>query len=203
MTFLTHPSMDRLRRYCEGEMPDFEESALEDHLADCEECLSAVRRMEALLFTGLTAEAHADALAAEALEADALADALRRALRAYGQYSQGIRAWLAGAGALWGDASVRLLGEAGLAPARGSAGTPLLRILLAPGELRAEVSVREAVQTVEVSVAGTEPGLAVLFQPGEGGFVMVARIEAAGDAGLARFADVPEGRYLLAVSPHA
>ena len=78
-----------------------------------------------------------------------------------------------------------------------------MRILLAPGELRADVSVRETVQTVEVSVAGTEPGLAVLFQSGEGGFVMVARIEAAGDAGLARFADVPEGRYLLALSPRA
>ena len=198
----THLSLERLRLYCAGEMPDFEEEALEDHLAECEECLSAVRRMDALLFTGFSAETHAASIKAEALAADPLAFALRRARETYLEYAQTIHEWLGGAGAMWGEATARLFGEPGMVPARGSAATPPLRVALVPGEFRAEILIRETVQDVEVSPGSPEPALALLFDPHENGIVRLAPIERIGTTGFAYFEAVPAGHYRLAIYSH-
>src|SRR5580700_1120122 len=89
-----HPPMDKLRRYCEGSLPDFQQSALEDHLADCAECVSTVNRMDALLFTGFSASNHAAAMATEARLADPLVAALRRSLEISQQFASTLQNWL-------------------------------------------------------------------------------------------------------------
>jgi len=200
MTAPEHPGLEKLQQYCAGELPDFEEMALEDHFGECDECLAAVRRMDALLFGGFTAGAHAAALEGEARLADPLAAALRLALRTHQQFAAALQSWLGSAAAVWGGGAIRQWGEGALLPASGS-DTAALRVRLDPGEYRGEIDIREARQTVEIEQGGAEGQLAMLFQSGEETSARVSSFERVAGVAVARFEDIPEGHYYLAISP--
>jgi hypothetical protein len=196
----SHPSLERLRQYCEGVLAEFEEMALEDHFAACDECQAAVRRMNALLFTGFSASAHAAAAEAEERREDILVSALQHARRVYRDVAGALDEWLHSSAALWGVTAVSRWGDEGLLPAHAAAVASPLRITLG-GESRAELEIREEFQAIEVSVPGTVRALAVLFRPATDPFVRVAAFLPSGDVSLAVFEDVPEGHYFLAISP--
>jgi hypothetical protein len=209
-----HPSLEELERYCAGEMPGYEQIELDEHFAACDECLAAYRRIDTLLYAGFTAENYAAAVATEARHADPLTAALHRAAVQYEGFAGAIGEWLAGAGAVWGLAAVRLLGQSALTPsmARGiplsrdrgpeASATPPLRVRLTQDERRAQVSVAAESQTVEIEVSERAPALAVLFQFGNPEFVQVSVFQpVSGGGAVARFPGVRRGIYSLAVAP--
>ena len=202
----SHPSMSTLYSYCDGTVPDFEETAIEEHLAGCEECLGVLQRMDSLLFSGFTVEAHAAALQAESRAADPLVKAIRGAARLYREYAAGLHAWLGDPAALWGSGSVRPFGEFGLAPVSGGINTMSVLVALQPGESRAAVDVRESGQTVEVQADVPVGTIVLLFRidmsmPDEETPVRLATFEPEGQVRIAHFYDTPAGSYHVAIAP--
>jgi hypothetical protein len=205
MTLDKHPSLEKLQRYNEGTLPDFQECALEDHLAECEECASAIERIEALVFSGFTAAAHDAAVEHEVLLADPLARAIRRAIDEGSGAVSILEEWLEGAAALWGQHIAPKFGEFAMVPIHALSASDSLDIELSAADRRAELIVRESVQTVKVYLPGFGPSLVLLFAvPDEGNElspVLVAQLLRVGDASRATFPAVPEGHYYLAISP--
>lgn len=196
-----HPSLEKLRSYCAGELGEFEESRIEEHFGHCAECVAAVRRMDQLLFEGFGAESHVEALRAEAAVADPLLQALRAAVARYGAFETPLRDWLRSARALWGAAIPRSLGEPGLALASGGVAEDVVRVRLLAGESRAQVTVREDERTLVIETTGVDPAICVLFPVDRPQEVRLAAFVPAGEVRAARFEGVPEGEYLLAVGP--
>jgi hypothetical protein len=193
-----HPSLDDLNQYCAGSLDEYEQMALEDHFGVCEDCLETVRRMNALLYAGMSSASHAAQAHAEALAADPLAKALRRAVTLSREYRELIGDWLEGAAAFWGEATAPRLGHVAAAFTASGAGS-LLR--LDPETDRAEVRVQVPVATLEIATTKAAR-LAVLFPAGDdAGDVRLAPFAVEGGLRVARFAEVAEGDYLLALSP--
>lgn len=196
-----HPSLDKLRRYHEEDLPDFQACAVEDHLAECDECAATLQRMNALLFTGFTAKAHAAAIARELWSEDPLVAALHRARDLYTQFTSPIERWLDGASALWGGLSVARWGEAGLQLTSGADESAPLKVLLAGDESRAEIDMPPFTRTLTVEIAaGTSP-VALLFQTGAETPVRVAPFQLQEGISTATFDGVPTGHYYLAIAP--
>ena len=196
-----HPKLETIRRYCDGSLPDFEQVSLESHLAECEECMGMMNRMDSLLESGFSAAAHAAALEAEAKAADPLARAIRQAAGAYREFAAELHRWLAGAAALWGDVPVRNLGQVGLVPVSGSAASRPIRVTLLAGESRASIDVRESGRILEVASDAPIGTLALLFSTGEEPSIYVAVLQAEGAARVARFDRIQPGLYCLAIAP--
>jgi hypothetical protein len=199
--YATHPSLEKIQRFCDGTLPDFEQVSLETHLAGCDECLGIVSRMDGMLYSGFTAEAHAAALEAEARAADPLVNAIREAIDTYHGFSSALRDWLGDAAAVWGSMRPRQFGEAGLLPINASDAPESVRVVLRPGETRALVEVQESGQTVEVECDAPAGSLVLLFWSREEVSVRPAELRTAGDKRIARFEDVPAGTYRLAIGP--
>ena len=157
-----HPSLETMERYLDEALPDFEQGALEDHLAECAECTETLHRMDALLFSGFTAKSHAAAIAAEEFQADPLANALRAAQQVYAQYANTLRGWLDSAAALWEASPASPWGERGVVPVHSQPDTPL-QVTLQAGETRATVHVHRTAMTVIVTLQSAErrPGIAL------------------------------------------
>ena len=194
-----HPSLQKIQQLCEGILPDFEQVSLEDHLAGCEECLSVMSRMDGLLYSGFTAEAHAAALEVEASAADPLAKAIRQAATLYRDLASTLRDWLRDSSSIWGGISVRHLGETGLLPVSGSATAHPIRVTLLPGESRAVIDLREADQILEIECEAHLVGVALLFVTGEETSVHASALQPATDKTVARFEQLPAGSYQLAI----
>jgi hypothetical protein len=195
-----HPSLQSIQGYLEESLPDCDQADLEDHFAECEQCMATVRRMDALLFSGFTARAHAAALAAEALQADPLAQVLRAAQQTYGEYAATLRAWLESAAALWDASQPLVFGEPGAVPVR-SQRDARVRASLPPDETRAIVHVLRESVTVEVSVAAARNSLVVLFAKDGGGVVRVAQLRPGPEGSVVVFENIPLGEYYLALAP--
>jgi hypothetical protein len=193
--------MEQIHRFCEGILPDFEQVALEDHLAACDECMGVMSRMDGLLYSGFTAETHAAALEAEERAADPLVSAIRQAASVYRDFAAVFRDWLGDATALWGNLQVRQLGEAGLVPVSGSATAQPVRIRLLREESRALIDVRESGQTLEIRSDAPPGAVALLFRSGEEASVRAAAFEPAGEMRVARFEQLAAGSYRLAIGP--
>jgi anti-sigma factor RsiW len=197
-----HPSLEKLKQYFEGELPDFQESLLEDHLTECEWCAATVERMDTLLYSGFTARAHAAANAAARIAADPLATALRRAIAGASQLAAPLRDWLNGPAAILG---------AGPLPAFGFGATPMsgasnqaLPVVLGPEQNRAQIKVADLKQDIEVRIAGPVPEIALLFetsQDREDALVSVAAIEKENEFSRCSFPDVLQGEYYIAIGP--
>jgi hypothetical protein len=196
-----HPSVEKIHQFCEGILPDFEEVALEAHLASCEECLGLLTRMDGLLDSGFSAKAHAAALEAEARAADPLVNAINAAAVLYDDLAAALRNWLDDAAALWGDAPVRRLGQLGLLPVSGRELAQPIRVQLLHGESRAEITLRESGQTLEIESDAPAGAVALLFLTGDKESVHAATLQPVGEARLARFDRVPAGNYRLAIGP--
>src|SRR5688572_6956266 len=140
-----HLSLEKVRQYCEGTLPDFQECAIEDHLAQCEECASAIERMEAQLFSGFTAVAHAAAVEHEASLTDPLARAIRATIEAGSGPVSIIEEWLDSAAALWGRHIAPKFGEYAMVPIHAVNASESLDIELSAADRRAELMVRESV----------------------------------------------------------
>ncbi len=199
--YVTHPSLEKIHGFCEGTLADFEQVALEEHLAGCDECLGIVSRMDGMLYSGFTAEAHAAALQAEARAADPLVNAIREAIDRYHGFASALRDWLGDAAAVWGSMRPRQFGEPGLLRINASDATEPVRVVLPPGESRAFVEVREPGQTVEVECDAPAGSLVLLFWSDEKISVRAAELRTAGDMRIARFEAVPAGSYHLAIGP--
>src|SRR5687767_1224077 len=154
-----HLSLEKLQRYCERTLPDFQECAIEDHLAECEECASAIERMEAQIFLGFTAAAHAAAVEHEASLADPLARAIRGAIEAGSGAVSIMEEWLESAAALWGQHIAPKFGEYAMVPIHAVSASESLDIELSAADRRAELMVRESVQNVNVRLTGLGPSL--------------------------------------------
>lgn len=200
MTPGTHPSLRSLQGYLDESLPDFELADLEDHFAECEECMATVRRMDALLFSGFTAEAHAAAEAAEAFQADPLANALRAAQQTYAEYATALRDWLGSAAAFWEATPPLVFGEQGAVAVRSQL-DPVLRASLSGDATRAIIHVLRESVTVEVRVSGTADSLVVLFENDGRGAVRVAPLRPGPENSIAVFENVPFGDYYLALAP--
>lgn len=196
-----HLSFDMLRRYCEGELADFEELAVEDHFAVCDECVETAQRIDALLVSGFTAEAHAAAIAAETLEANPLAAALRRAAAVYGDCAATLCQWLDQLRVLPELAALPLLGEPVLIQASGGAELPVRRISFPAGQYDAECELWESEPVLEIETANQHVELALLFDTLNPEVVRVSRLEAAGPVRRAHFSDVAAGRYQVSLGP--
>lgn len=198
-----HLSLDTIARLCEGLLPEMEQCFAEDHLAECEACRGVFERMDALLYRGFSAEAHAAAIRREAYASDPLVAALRETATALAREAgQAIQRWLGSASAMWGSASVPVFGTLGAVPVSGEEETASLRVALDPGTTRATIRVAESVRQVEVEVGGGEtPALAILFAPDSEQPPSVAAFVIASGVRTARFAHVARGEYYLAVSP--
>jgi len=196
----SHPSLQTMERYLEESLPDFEQAALEDHLGECAECMETLRRMDALLFSGLTAKSHAAAIAAEEFQADPLANALRAAQQIYAQYAGTLRAWLDSAAAIWEASPSSPWGEWGVVPIHSQVDTPL-RIALKAGETRATVSVHRTSMTVIVTIRRLSSDLVLLFGQGPGAKILVAPLQPGPEESTVVFPEVPQGEYCLAVAP--
>lgn len=195
-----HPPLQMLERYLDESLPEFEQAALEDHFAECQECSETLARMEATLFSGFTAQSHAAAIAAERFQVDPLAKALRTAQRLYGQYAATLRRWLDSADALWDANPAKAWGEWGAVPVSTQPDLPL-EIELGESETRARVSVHRDGMTVAVkSSPGRRGDLAVLFEAGEEERIFAAVFETAPWGSGVTFHNVPRGRYSLAVA---
>ena len=197
-----HVSLEIMQRLCEGLLPDIEQCFVEDHLAECEECRGTFRRMDALLYRGFSAEAHAAAIRREAFASDALVIALRRAA-ALGHDVAGVfQRWLDSASAMWGEGRVPWFGGLGAVPVSGVSETEAIRVILAPGAARGRVRIVESGRSVRVEVSGaTRPQAALLFDPESDFSPIVAEFQTAGGIHSAHFDDVPRGEYFVAVSP--
>jgi hypothetical protein len=196
-----HPSIEKMCQLSEGILPDFEQVALEAHLGECDECLGLWRRMDGLLDSGFTANAHAAVLEAEARAADPLVNAIRAASGLYRDLAAVLREWLDAGAALWGDAPVRRLGQIGLLPVSGREVAQPIRVQLLHGESRAEITLRESGQTLEIESDAPAGAVALLFLTGEKESVHAATLQSVGETRLARFERIPAGNYRLAIGP--
>lgn len=200
-----HLSLEKLQQYCEGTLPDFQECALEDHLAECEECAAAIDRMEMQLFSGFRAAAHAAAVEHEASFTDPLARAIRAAIEAGSGGVSILEEWVESASALWARHTAPKFGDFAMVPIHAVSTSESLNIDLSAEDRRAEVTVRESLRTINVCFAGFGPSLALLFTVPDDGtepeHVLVEPFRREGNASVATFPDVPEGHYYLAVSP--
>ena len=195
-----HPSLQTMERYLDETLPDFEQAALEDHLAECAECMETLHRMDALMFSGFTAKSHAAAIAAEEFQADPLANALRAAQQVYVQYANALRGWLDSTAALWEASPSSPWGELGVVPVRNQADTPV-QVTLQAGETRATVHVHRATMAVVVTAQGRSTDLVLLFDKEAGGTVLLAPLEPGQEVSTVAFPKVPQGEYYLAVAP--
>jgi hypothetical protein len=195
-----HPSLDDLSQYCAGTLDEFEQMALEDHFGVCEDCLEATERMNALLYGGMNSASHAAQARAEAIAADPLAKALRRAAGLSHEYRELLHQWLESAAASWGELTAPRLGHVA-AVFTSSGAEPFLVVALEAETDRAEIRIEVPVEVLEIRT--TKPArLAVLFPAGDrSGEVMTAAFTVEGSVGIARFPNVAEGDYLLALSP--
>ncbi len=202
-SYVEHPSLDKINRFCEGTLPDFEQVPLEEHLVSCEACLGVMNRLEAMLYTGFTAEAHAASLQAEARGADPLVTAIREAMSVYRDFAAALRGWFDDAAAIWGEAMPRRFGQAAFVPVSGTTVGGPIRVVLGPGEVHALVDLRESGESIEVESDAAPESLVLLFSISEEAFVRVAVLRSEGDAAarIARFEDIPAGSYRLAIGP--
>jgi anti-sigma factor RsiW len=189
-----------MERYLDESLPDCEQSALEDHLAECAECMETLHRMDSLLFSGFTAKSHAAAIAAEEFQTDPLVNALRAAQQIYGQYANTLRGWLDSAAALWEASPSSPWGEQGVVPVRSQPDTPL-QVTLQADETRATINVHRTTMTVVVAVQRRSTDLVLLFGREPGGTVLVAPLEPGQEASTVVFSAVSQGEYYLALAP--
>jgi hypothetical protein len=197
-----HLSLEIMQRLCEGLLPDIEQCFAEDHLAECEECLGTFRRMDALLYRGFSAEAHAAAIRREAFASDVLVIALRRAAALGRDVAGVIQSWLDSTSAIWGEGRVPWFGGLGAVPVSGASETEAIRVILTPGAARGRVRIVESSRSVQVEVSGgTRPQAALLFDPESDSPPAVAEFQTANGIHSAHFGDVPRGEYFVAVSP--
>jgi anti-sigma factor RsiW len=195
-----HPSLQTMERYLDETLPDFEQAAIEDHLNECAECMETLHRMDALLFSGFTAESHAAAIAAEEFQTDPLANALRAAQQVYAQYANTLRGWLDSAAALWEASPASPWGERGVVPVHSQPDTPL-QVTLQAGETRATVHVHRTAMTVIVTVQRWSTDLVVLFEKEARDPILVAPFVPGQENSSVVFTKVPQGEYYLAVAP--
>jgi Putative zinc-finger len=193
-----HPSLQTMERYLDDALPDFELAALEDHFAECGECMATLQRMESLLFSGFTAKAHATAVAAERLQSDPLARALRKARELFAGYGEALDAWLGSKEALWAAKPASEWG--GIVPVHTWQDAPL-EISLSEGETRAEVFVHKDGITMIVTVPGERSEIAVLFEKDNGKTVWAESFQPGSGKSTAAFPNVPRGEYRLAIAP--
>lgn len=198
-----HLSLEIIQRLCEGVLPDIEQCFVEDHLAECDDCRSVFQRMDALLYRGFSAEAHAAAIRREAYASDPLVVALRRGASQLGQDAGTIfQRWLDTASALWGFREVPVFGTFGAVPVSGSTELEPVRVPIEPGAARCRVRVAQSRRDIQVEVPrGPRPQAAVLFDPESEALPVIAAFETANGIHIARFRRVPRGEYFLAVSP--
>lgn len=198
-----HVSIETMQRLCEGLLPELEQCEVEDHLAECEDCRGVFQRMDALLYRGFSAEAHAVAIRREVRAPDPLIDALRLAAsQAVQETAAVLRRWLGTAAAVWGSGPVPAFGTFAAVPVAGPDEEEPVRVVLEPGATRGRVRIAESRRAVLVEVSGGgKPGIALLFHPESDSAPMLARFETANGAHVARFSRVARGEYLLALSP--
>jgi hypothetical protein len=196
-----HVSLETMQRLCEGLLPDIEQCFAEDHLAECDDCRGVFRRMDALLYRGFSAEAHAAAIRREAYASDPLVVALRRAASQLGRDVAAVfQGWLDSASAVWGPGPVPLFGIRGAVPVSG-ADEPI-RVVLDPGAARGKVRIAESRRAVRVEVTGgAKPRTALLFDPESDSPPAIADFDTADGIHTAYFDSVPRGEYFLALSP--
>lgn len=201
--YVEHPSLDKINRFCEGTLPDFEQVVLEEHLVSCEACLGIMNRMEAMLYPEFTAEAHAASLQAEARAADPLMTAIRGAINVYRDFAAVLRGWLDDTAALWGEAVPRRFGQGAFVPVSGTAGGGPVRVVLRSGEVHALVDIQESGESIEVESDAPAESPVLLFSVGEEAFVRMALLHSGsgGSARIARFDAIPAGSYGLAIGP--
>jgi hypothetical protein len=195
--------MDTMQRLAEGLLPELEQCFAEDHLAECEDCRGAFERVDALLYRGFSAEAHAAAIRREAFASDPLVAALRDAAsRVARDVSETLERWLADASAVWAASTPVSFGAFGAVPVSGEDEESPLLIALGAGQLRAIVRIAQPRRTVDVEISGgRKPQLAILFDPESDSDPVLARFESSGESHHARFEAVPRGQYFLALSP--
>lgn len=194
---IEHLSLTKIRRYSRGELPDFDREAVEDHFAECDDCFAIYCRMDALFGEGFTAAAHEAAIESARHASDSLVVALRAAAARFGNFAGSLKNWLDTAPSFWSAGDVPAFGAAAAA-VKGKLG-PLI-VNLASGVTRARVQVAESGEDVHVLVEGCIPRLAVLFDP-ESDFLRASAFEQTAAGAIARFENLPEGEYLVAVSP--
>lgn len=198
-----HVSLEIIQRLCEGLLPELEQCAVEDHLAECEDCRGVFQRMDALLYRGFSAEAHAAAIRREAKAADPLIDALRLAAsQAVQDTAAVLRRWLDSAAAVWGSGPVPAFGTFGPVPVAGPEDEEPIHIVLEPGTTRGRVRIAESRRAIQVQVSGGDkPGIVLLFHSESDSPPMLAPFETENGVHVARFSRVVRGDYLLALSP--
>jgi hypothetical protein len=198
-----HISLETMQGLCEGLLPEVEQCFVEDHLDECDDCRGVFRRMDALLYRGFSAEAHAEAIRREAWDTDPLVAALRRAASAVGREAGvTLQRWLGTASALWGSEDVPLFGTLGAVPVAGWDESEPVHVAMEAGHERCKVHLAELRRDIEVAVSGgSKPASALLFDPESDAPPVVALFETANGVHTARFVDIPYGQYLLAVSP--
>jgi hypothetical protein len=197
-----HLSLEIMQRLCEGLLPDIEQCFAEDHLAECDDCRAVFRRMDALLYRGFSAEAHAAAIRREAYASDPLVIALRRAAAQVGRDVAAVfQRWLDTASAVWGPGPVPLFGM-GAVPVSGADEAEPIRVVLEPGTARGRIRIAEPRCDVWIEVpGGAKPRAVLIFDPESDSPPVVADFETANGAHVAHFDGVPRGDYFLALSP--
>ncbi len=197
-----HLSLEIMQRLCDGLLPDLEQCFAEDHLAECDECRGVFRRMDALLYRGFSAEAHAAAIRRETFASDALVIALRRAAVLGRDVAVVFQTWLDSASAMWGEGRVPWFGGLGAVPVSGTSEAEAIRVLLESGATRGKVRIVESSRSVQVEVSGgSRPGAVLLFDPESDFAPVAATFQTAEGVHIAHFDDVPRGEYFIAVSP--
>jgi hypothetical protein len=203
-----HLSIEVMQRLCEGLLPEIEQCFAEDHLAECDHCRGVFRRMDALLYRGFSAEAHAAAIRREAYASDPLVAALRRAATRLAPDKVGrdvvavFQRWLDSASAVWGPGPVPLFGIRGAVAVSGADQAEPIRVVLEPGTARGRVRIAESSRPVRIEVpGGAKPQAVLLFDPESNFLPVVAGFETADGTHIAHFDGVPRGEYFLALSP--
>ena len=159
--------------------------------------------MDALLYRGFSAEAHAAAVRSEALASDPLAVALRRAASQLGRDIGAIaERWIDTAAAFWGPARVPLFGTIGAIPVSGGPEPGPIRVSMEQGSSRCRVRVAQPRSSVQVELpGGAKPAAALLFDPESEIPPAIAVFETANGVHVARFDRVSRGEYFVAISP--
>jgi hypothetical protein len=198
-----HLSLEMMQRLCEGVLPDVEQCFAEDHLLECDECRGVFQRMDALLYRGFSAEAHAAAIRREAFDSDPLMVALRRGAELERNMAGVLQRWLDSAPVPWGEGRVPWFGGLGAVPVSGASETEAIRVTLEAGAERGRVRIVESSRAVQVEVSGgAKPQAALLFDPESDSPPVVAEFQtAANGIHTAHFDDIPSGEYFIAVSP--